>query len=153
MSERRRAGLPSRIALLLASFLVAAPVSPATKGSIALECPPVLATSVVAEKYRGWFVYSNDPLRLTGADIAFFVDHEDGWLDPDEISHLNDEDLSVVHTFRLVEHRDIEHPMLVCHYGVHAQLSRALPPGAVECTVVQHQRFGPEEFEFEALCR
>lgn len=138
---------------MLTSVIPAAPASAAASGSVALECPPVLATSVVAEKYRGWSIYSNDPLRLTGADIEFAVDHEEGLLDPDEIKHLGDANLSVVRIFRLAEHRDVRNPSLVCHHGVHAQLSRELPHGAVECTVVQHERFGPEEFEFEARCR
>lgn len=86
MPKYRHANLPLRLALLLTSFFLAAPASWVNKVSIALECPPVLATSVVAEKYPGWSVYSNDPLRLTGADIAFVVDHEDGLLDPDKVS-------------------------------------------------------------------
>lgn len=153
MPKHRRVDRPLRFALLLISLLLAVPVSSAAKGGVVLECPPILATSVIAEKYRGWLVYSNDPLRLSGADILYVVDHEEGALDPDEVSQLDDEDLSVVHTFRLVEHRDIARPALVCHYGVHAQLSRELPPGAVECKVVQHRRYGPREFEFEASCR
>ena len=149
----RRAALSSRIALLLASLVLAPPASMAAKVSVALKCPSVLATSVLAQKHRGWSIYSNDPLRLTGADIAIAVENEEGWLDPDETKHLSDENLSVVHTFRLAKHRDIKNPSLVCHYGVHAELSRELPRGAVECEVVQHQRFGPKEFEFEASCR
>ena len=153
MPGLRHAALPLRIVLLLASLIFAPPASLAAKVRVALECPSVLATSVFAEKYRGWSIYSNDPLRLTGADISFAVDNEEGWLEPDETKHLSDENLSVVHIFRLAEHSEVKNPSLVCHYGVHAQLSRELPRGTVECKVVKHQRFGPEEFEFDASCR
>lgn len=153
MPRRRHTGFLLRIAQLLTGFLHAALAVPATKASVTLECPHVLATNVVAEKHSGWLIYSNDPLRLTGANIEFYANNEDAILDPDKTTHLGDENLSVVQTFRLAEHRDIKKPSLVCHYGVHAQLSRELPLGTVECKVVQHQRFGPNEFEFEASCR
>ncbi len=126
----------------------------ATEASAVLECPPVLATKVLAEKHRGWSIYSNKPLRLTGADIAFAVENEDATLDPDETKHLDDENLSIVSIFLLAKHREVKKPSLVCHYGVHAQLSRALLPNVVECTVVQRQRFNDlKEFEFEASCK
>ncbi|HXH86580.1 MAG TPA: STY0301 family protein [Nitrospira sp.] len=150
---RRVANLCLGIVLTLTGLLRAAPVFPATKVTVALQCPPVLATTVVAKKYRDWSIYSNDPLRLTGADVAYVVDHEDALLDPDETRQLNDGDLSEVQIFRLTQHRDVKEPELVCHYGVHAQLSRDVPRAAVECKVVHHGRFGPEESEFEASCR
>lgn len=140
------------------SFVAAAnmfpPISSAhAQASSALECPPVLATKVLAEKHPGWSIYDNDPLRLTGADIEYAVDNEDATLNPDEVRELNDANLSIVQVFRLKAHRRAKHPSLVCHYGVHAQLSRTIPQQAAECTVIQRRQFGPEQFEFEASCR
>lgn len=118
-----------------------------------LECPPILASTVSAEKYPGWFIYSNDPLRLTGADIAYVSDNEDATLDPDTTRHLDDTNLSVVTVFRLSEHPEAKNPMLVCHYGTHAELSRAIPPGATACSIIQHRQFDElKEAEFIASC-
>lgn len=144
---------PLRIALL-AAFNVFAPLSAAhAQASGALECPPVLATKVLAEKHPGWSIYDNDPLRLTGADIEYAINNEDATLNPDEVRELNDANLSVVQVFRLKAHRRAKDPSLVCHYGVHAQLSRAIPQQIAECRVVQRRQFGPEQTEFEASCR
>jgi len=140
-------------ASLLAALLLAPHTTMATATDLKLSCPSVLATQVVTEKHPDWLVYSNDPLRLTGADIAVSGEHDQGWLEPDETKQMPDENLSLVSIFRLAEHRDIERPSLVCHYGVHAQLSRALPSGTTECKVTKHRRFGPNEYQFEASCR
>jgi hypothetical protein len=148
-----RTAPPLRTALLLASFVLTPAASRAAEVSVALECPPVLATRVLAEEHRGWSIYSNDPLRLTGADIAYVVNNEGATLNPDATRYLSDENLSEVQIFRLAVHPEVTKPWLVCHYGVHAELSRELPRGAVECKIVQHQRFGPQQFEFEASCR
>ena len=123
------------------------------QASIALECPRILATKVLAEKHPGWSIYDNDPLRLTGADIEYTVANEDATLNPDEVHELNDANLSIVQVFRLKAHRSAKEPSLVCHYGVHAQLSRAIPQQTAECRVVQRRQFGPEQSEFEASCR
>ena len=139
--------------LSLATFILASPSAKATESAIEISCPPVLATRVIAQRHRGWLIYSNNPLRLTAANIAFDGEHDGGWLEPDETKHLSDENLSVVSSFRLAEHRDLARPSLVCHYGVHAQLSRNLPSGATECKVIKHLRFGANEYEFEASCR
>ena len=149
---RPRIASPLKSALLLAGFVLAPAASVAAKAGAALECPPVLVTKVLAERHRGWSIYSNDPLRLTGADIAY-VSNEDATLDPDETAHLSDENLSVVQVFRLAKHPEAKNPWLVCHYGVHAELSRNLPRGAVECKVIQHQQMRTTEAEFEASCR
>ena len=117
-----------------------------------LECPPVLATKILADKHPGWSVYANDPLRLTGADILYAVDNEDATLNPDEVKELSDANLSVVQIFRLRSHGHLEDPWFVCHYGVDAQLSRKLPRHATECRIVQRRQFGPEQSEFEASC-
>jgi hypothetical protein len=142
------AGIAAMLCLILPS-----PPSFAAKVAAAVECPAVLATRVLAEKYRGWSIYSNDPLRLTGADVYYVADHEDATLDPDATEELGDENLSVVQIFRIREHPEAKSPWLDCHYGVHAQLSRRLPRGAMECKVVHHRRVGEQEIEFEASCR
>jgi hypothetical protein len=119
-----------------------------------LECPDALAIKISTEKYPGWFIYSNNPLRLTGADIAYISSNEDATLDPDEVKDLNDEDLSVVSVFRLSEHKSAKNPELVCYYGVHAQLSRRIPPVATECSVLEHRRFDEINVpQFVASCR
>jgi hypothetical protein len=141
------------LALSLTGLLLATPAFSSNKARIAIECPSVLATTVVARKYKGWFIYSNDPLRLTGADIAYLVDHEDATLDPDETRELKDESESVVQIFRLKQHREAEKPELVCHYGIHAQLSRTIPPRAVECEVIHYRIPRQEEIDFEASCQ
>ena len=118
-----------------------------------LACPPVLAVDVRADKHPGWSLYSNDPLRLTGADIAFVSD-EDSILDPDETKQPDDRDLSVIALFHLRRHPELKDASLVCHYGEHAQLSRALPPGITECAVTRHRQFDEKtEAEFAAMCR
>jgi hypothetical protein len=66
---------------------------------------------------------------------------------------LSDQNLSVAQTFRLNAHPEAKKPFLVCHYGVHAELRRRVPTKASECKLVHHQRFGPDEFEFEPSCR
>lgn len=152
----RRSRSASRTASILgtlACLVLASPASLAAQAGAALACPSVLATKVLAQKYRGWWVYSNDPLRLTGADILYYVDNEDATLDPDATEELSDENLSVVQTFRLGAHPEAKAPLLVCHYGEHAELRRRVPGKAAECKVVHHRRFGPDEFEFEASCR
>ena len=121
----------------------------------AVKCPKVMVHSVDRSKHLGWEVYSNRPLRLTGADIAYVVDdHYDATLDPDETKRLNDDNLSTVQFFHLAKHRANKSFSLVCHYGVHAQLSRAIPRNLLECSVVHHERFDDaNEGEFEAVCK
>ena len=142
-----------QIAFLVATSAFAPLSSAHAQESNALECPPVLATKVLAEKHPGWSIYDNDPLRLTGADIQYAANNEDATLNPDEVRELNDANLSIVQVFRLKAHRRAKDASLVCHYGVHAQLSRTIPQQTAECRVVQHRQFGPEQFEFEASCR
>jgi hypothetical protein len=139
--------------LLLTCFVAAAPALAAGGAGASIACPQVMATRVLAGKYRGWEVYSNDPLRLTGADVEYDVGHEEALLDPDETRDLNDPGLSVAQIFRLKEHAEAKDPWLICHYGEHAQLSREIPRGAVQCEVVHHRSLGQDEIEFEASCR
>ena len=121
----------------------------------ALECPEVMVHSVDRSKHPGWEIYSNSPLRLTGADIAFVVDdHLDATLDPDETKRLNDDNLSTAQFFHLAKHRNNRPFSLVCHYGMHAQLSKAIPRNLLECSVVHHERFhDAKEGEFEVFCK
>lgn len=128
----------------------------AAKSIVVLECPYVMATTVSAEKHRGWSVYSNNPLRLTGADIAFISpnSNEDATLDPDEVKHLNDEDMTDVSVFRLVKHSEAKRPSLICHYGIHAQLSRSIPAHSTECLVIHHQSYGDiDKPEYLVQCK
>jgi hypothetical protein len=119
-----------------------------------LECPPIMAHEPLKEQHPGWFVYSNRPLRLSGADIAYVVDsHYEATLEPDRVNQLNDDSLSTSSVFQLAKHRSRKPFSLVCHYGVHAQLSRTIPEGIVECIVVHHGRFGDEQGEFKVSCR
>lgn len=135
--------------------IVAAAYSPLTfpADKSVLECPQVMAHVPVKSKYPGWFVYSNKPLRLSGADIRFIGDsHLEGTLDPDRVERLNDRDLSIASVFDLLKHRDEKPFSLDCHYGVHAQLSREISDELIECTVIRHVRFG-EEGEFKVSCQ
>lgn len=121
---------------------------------LVLECPQIMAHTPVKEKYPGWTVYSNDPVRLTGADITFVTrDQEDGSLDPDQVVHLNDSNLSVVSVFRLLKHHSKAPFSLVCHYGVHAELIKAIPYRVKECAVVHHMEYGAGEGEFTVSCK
>ena len=141
------------LALAAAGFLCGPQAPLAAQSAPVLECPPILATRISIEKYRGWSLYSNNPLRLTGADIAYVSDNEDATLDPDSTRNLDDQNLSVVSVFRLSEHREARNPELVCYYGIHAQLSRAIPPGATRCSVIHHRQFDElKESEFVASC-
>jgi hypothetical protein len=141
-----------RLALILASSGL--PLSATVgKDEVLFACPSVLATTVDAGKYSGWSIFSNDPLRLTGVDIELAEGDDDAPLEPDETKYLNDEDGSVVQIFRLTRRRTNKQYQLVCHYGEHAQLSRALPASAVECSVVQRQQLVSTEYEFGASCK
>ena len=118
----------------------------------ALVCPAVMASRIDKSAHSDWAIYSNSPLRLSGADIQFVVDgHLEATLDADEDIRLNDDALSKASIYRLSVHRDAQPFTLVCHYGVHAQLSRNLPRSAQECKVIKHGRF--TKIEFEASCR
>ena len=120
----------------------------------ALACPSSFSVAVNKELYTGWFVYSNNPLRLTGADITYSEDHEEAMLDPNDTLRLDDDRLSTVSTFRLPKTWSAIDFNLVCHYGVHAQLSRKIPHSLYECQVIQHGRFNDRtEFEFQAICK
>jgi hypothetical protein len=120
---------------------------------ITLACPPVMAHLPVKEDYPGWAVYSNKPLRLTGADIEFVVEsHLEATLDPDRTTRLNDADLSTVSVFNLLKHRSDKPFTLACHYGDHAQLSRSIPDSFTECTIVQHGRI-TDDGEFKVFCQ
>jgi hypothetical protein len=148
--------VPFRLALIVLSAASNSAMSqsagPAENGKI--SCPAVMAHAPLKDEHRGWNVYSNKPLRLSGADLAYTVDsHLEATLDPDRVDRLNDELWSTASVFQMTKHRRKGPFMLVCHYGVHAQLSRAVPKQVAECVVVRHGRFGPEEGEFEVVCR
>jgi hypothetical protein len=139
------------IALAGAVCLAGSPVAYAN-ASEHLICPAVMATHVDKAAHPGWLVYSNEPLRLTGSDIEYVVDgHLEATLDADSEEQLNDEHLSKLSVFRIAAHRSKGPFALVCHYGVHAQLSRAIPRNIKECNVIHHRRF--TEVEFEVSCR
>jgi hypothetical protein len=145
-----------RMALIVLSAASTAAMSQ-TAGSAAngpIACPAVMAHVPSKDEHRGWNVYSNKPLRLSGADLAYTVDsHLEATLDPDRVDRRNDELWSTASVFQLTKHRRKGPFMLVCHYGVHARLSRAVPKQLAECVVLRHGRFGPDEGEFEAACR
>lgn len=139
------------IALAGAVCLAGSPVAYAN-ASERLTCPAVMVTHVDKAAHAGWLVYSNKPLRLTGSDIEYVVGgHLEATLDPDSEEQLNDEQLSKSSVFRIAAHRSKGPFGLVCHYGVHAQLFRAIPRNIKECNVVRHGRF--TEVEFEVSCR
>lgn len=119
-----------------------------------LECPNVMAHTVDRTQHPGWTIYSNMPVRLTGADIEYFVDeHYEATFEPDESNRLNDDNLSTAKVFDLTKHREAKDLSLVCHYGVHAQLSRAIPKNIRECTIVHRGRFDEtKEGEFRVFC-
>lgn len=143
------------ISCILISFCIVDNHSVAASAAkAALECPSVMAHLPVKENYPGWAVYSNKPLRLTGADIEFVVEsHLEATLDPDRTTRLNDADLSTVSVFNLLKHRSDKPFTLVCHYGVHAQLSRSIPASFTECTIIQHGRITDDNGEFKVICQ
>jgi hypothetical protein len=125
-----------------------------TGGKALLECPSVVAAKILTNRYPGWSIYSNDPLRLTSADIQVDSGHLESTLDPDEIVNLDDAQLSEIRIFKLAQHRDASgNLLLLCNYGTHAQLSRKLPRDVVECRWVHHRRFDAQGVEFAASCR
>ena len=118
-----------------------------------LRCPGSLSVSVNEKAYPGWEVYSNDPLRLTGADVSYLAGNEEATLDPQQPVRLNDDRLSTVSVYDLRKAGGRHELYLDCHYGIHAQLSRAIPPSMTECRVVHHGAFDDtREFEFEVGC-
>lgn len=142
--------------LVLISFCIAlgTQVSIAGETRSILACPGVFKTRVVESEHTQWNIYSNNPLRLTGAHILYFCDNEECTLDPDETRRLTDDQLSTVQVFRLADHPEAKHPVLVCEYGVHAQLSREIPAHQSQCSVTQHGRFyDAVDFEFEVVCK
>lgn len=145
--------LPKPI-LVAFSMALAAQTSMAVESPSTLACPGVFKTKVVESEYNGWKVYSNNPLRLTGVDISYFCDNEECTLNPDETKRLNDEHLSTAQIFRLADHHEAKNPVLVCEYGVHAELTREIPVHLAVCTVTHHARFNDaKEFEFEGVCK
>lgn len=117
-----------------------------------IECPKVMVHRADAAAHPGWTIYSNDPLRLSGADFMYIVDsHLEATLDPDEVRRLNDENQTEVSVFRVSKHRREGPFTLLCEYGDHAQLSRLLPEQVKECTVVRRKSFG-EEGAVEVKC-
>ena len=142
------------LALALVSIGTTLPLK-ALANETTLECPNVMAHIVDKKKHPGWSIYSNMPVRLTGASIAYVVDgHLEATLEPDETNRLNDENLSTAQVFQLARHRDAKDLSLPCHYGVHAQLSKAIPATTRECSIVHHERFDEtKQGEFEAFCK
>jgi hypothetical protein len=125
-------------------------------GADPLRCPSSLSVVVNSDLYKGWGVYSNNPLRLTGADISFFdaVTNEEATLDPNETVRLNDRLWSTVSTFLLPRKQGGAVFHLLCNYGEHALLNREIPSSLSECHVTRHGRFNDStEFEFEAGCK
>jgi hypothetical protein len=119
-----------------------------------LDCPTVMAHTVDKTKHPGWSIYSNMPVRLTGADIAYVVDrHYEATLEPDQTDYWNDDNLSTAQVFQLTKHKGANDLSLVCHYGVHAQLSKAIPAKTRVCTIVHRRRFDEtKEGEYSAYC-
>lgn len=85
--------------VLLGIGFVSTPAMSA-QGQNVLQCPSVLSTQVEEEKYTGWEIYCNNPLRLTGADIAYAEGNLDATLDPNETKRLNDDHLSTLSVYR-----------------------------------------------------
>ena len=122
-------------------------------GPKAIACPQVLKTVVDKPLYKDWSIYSNDPLHLTEAWVmenSIPPSHLEGMLDPDSAIELNDDQLSVQSTYRLPHARDRQF-WLQCQYGVHAQLTKALPKTIAQCVFLQHRRIY-DWIEFEAAC-
>lgn len=120
--------------------------------TLALECPKVMAHRPEPTAHTGWTIYSNDPLRLSGADLMYIVDsHLEATLNPDEVRALNDENQSELSVFRIFKHRAQAPFTLICQYGDHAHLARRLPAQVKECTVVRRKSFA-EEGEVDVKC-
>lgn len=138
----------------LVCFVSAALAGYATAGSAnsVVECPKVMVHRADAGAHPGWVIYSNEPLRLSGADFMYIVDsHLEATLDPDEVRRLNDESQTEVSVFRVTKHRREGPFTLLCEYGDHAQLIRSIPKQVKECTVVRRKSFG-EEGAVEVKC-
>jgi hypothetical protein len=151
-SQRHRLALSYAIAFACSVLIPSKPAAADDIGT--LQCPSVMEVTVAKNKYSAWHIYSNKPLRLTGANIQYAQDNEEAWLDPVETKELNDDNLSVASTFALARHQAGNDLSLVCHYGVHAQLSRNIPKHMRECKLLQHRRFDElREAEFEVSCK
>lgn len=141
-------------AFVFLSMAFATPASVAAESRSLLECPGVLKTKVVGSEYNGWNIYSNNPSRLTGADISYSCENEECTLDPDETMRLNDDHWSTAQIFRLADHHEAKNPVLICEYGVHAELRREISVHLTQCTITRHARFNDaKEFEFEVVCK
>jgi hypothetical protein len=129
------------------------PVFAGGVGGPILECPQVMVHRADPAAHPGWAIYSNDPLRLSGADVMYVVDsHLEATLDADEVRRLNDESQTEISVFHVSAHRRQGPFTLVCQYGDHAQLAREIPKQARECTVLRRQFFA-EGGAVEVKCR
>lgn len=138
---------------LAASLLLTWIALPTSASTFALECPKVMVHRPDPAAHPGWAIYSNEPLRLSGADLMYSADsHLESTLDPDEVRALNDEKQSELSIFRISKHRAEAPFTLICQYGVHAQLARQLPRQVKECTVVRRKSFA-EEGEVDVKCQ
>ena len=118
-----------------------------------LECPQVMVHRADPTAHPGWKIYSNEPLRLSGADLMYVVDsHLEATLDPDSVKTLSDANQSELSVFHVAKYRGRGPFTLICHYGDHAQLARPLTKEVEECTVVRRKVFSFEG-EVDVKCR
>jgi hypothetical protein len=105
-----------------------------------LRCPPVLSVKVNEEKHKGWTIYSNNPLRLSGAWITRSDGgHLDETPETDKTERLNDQSQTLVHIHYLktFKRRFGEPWNLQCFYGDHAQLTHKIAKALTGCRVLQ----------------
>jgi hypothetical protein len=123
-----------------------------------LRCPLMLSSKVNEEKYKGWTISSNNPLRLTGAWITRSDGgHLDETPDPDKTVRLNDrsDTLVRIHYLKTIKRRFGKPWNLQCFYGAHTELTHEIPKALSECQVLQHNIWNEadNENEFEAFCK
>ena len=123
-----------------------------------LRCPSILDAQVNQEKYKGWFIYLNNPLRLSGAWITRSDGgHRDETPDPDRTEIIKDENNTHVEIYYLhtLKKRFGLPWNFQCFYGEHVELTREIPKSFSECRVVRHQTWNraDNEPEFEAFCK
>jgi hypothetical protein len=72
---------------------------------------------------------------------------------PTRPQRLNDDNVWTAPFMALTKHRTNKALSLVRHDGVHAKLSRAIPPDLLEGSVVRRKHFDDaREGEFDAVC-
>ena len=123
------------------------PVAPAS-----VQCPSIMEVKIDKDAHPGWWVYSNNPLRLTSADIMY-VDVEEALLDPETVEKGTDGKEAMSSIFNLEGQPPSRELVLICHYGIHAELRRSLSKDLKTCRFTRFRQWDVlKGASFEATC-